>query len=857
MELLKVYLSPINEADFKVSVNGSRVGQAEANSTLPFWQDGINLLITVIKSLEAIRFRPEDFQRSGEQDWMVQVGLLVQDRKAFHPYFLTNIGKALYQSLFPPGSKLEKVLQNAINLAQNNGTQLHIQLEIAADILGSTRLPDYPWELMHDDRGFLTQHQVTFSRYITYDAAPPKLPLMEQVNVLLISSAASDPENALEKLPQQEQLAVRRGLGIAEKEGHIRLVELKPPTLKALRDYLTEHRNETAPHVIHFDGHGLFGKCCNNTLDNGQLCRTIHKGIKINSCQRCHASLPEPQGYLVFEDETGKPNYVSAKEIGILLQQNSFTDDSKQLRGVALVVLSACQSGLALTGTSVFNGVAQSLIAHRTPAVVAMQYSVSVPGATAFSEQFYRSLGQKDPLAMAVSQSREAMGTEGKQWYRPVLYLRWQDNEGGQLFAAPTPVISTRIKLKPSVFVPSASLVITALVFGVRLLGILQSSELKIFDQMMRLRPDERIDPRILVVTIDDEDLKYQDNQGMKRRGSLSDTALAQLLEKLKPHQPSVIGLDIIRDFPVSNDQPELANKLQNNDNFIAICIGNDLTTGDKGIEPPPEVPTERLGFADVVVDDDKILRRYLWGATFNSKTACETEVSLSLKLALYYLAKKGIKPETTHSEDLLLGKTRLQRLQARAGGYQNLHNDGYQMLLNYRSRNIARQVSLRNILENSFDPSWVKDRIVIIGVTARSVKDDFYTPYSLNEQSDQIMRGVFVQAQMVSQITSAALDGRPLLRVLPWWGDVFYIWLCSLAGGVFGAVVLQRLAWRDRKIILVIISTGIIFVISYGICFFLLIHGYWLPFLPSTIAFLATSIITFSYMHQLAYKRC
>ncbi|MFW9265553.1 Chase2 sensor protein, partial [Nostoc sp. CALU 546] len=114
-----------------------------------------------------------------------------------------------------------------------------------------------------------------------------------------------------------------------------------------------------------------------------------------------------------------------------------------------------------------------------------------------------------------------------------------------------------------------------------------------------------------------------------------------------------------------------------------------------------------------------------------------------------------------------------------------------------------------------------------------------------------------FVQAQMVSQITSAALDGRPLLRVLPWWGDVFYIWLCSLAGGVFGAVVLQRLAWRDRKIILVIISTGIIFVISYGICFFLLIHGYWLPFLPSTIAFLATSIITFSYMHQLAYKRC
>ena len=26
------------------------------------------------------------------------------------------------------------------------------------------------------------------------------------------------------------------------------------------------------------------------------------------------------------------------------------------------------------------------------------------------------------------------MGIEDNQWYRPVLYLRWEDNEGGQLF---------------------------------------------------------------------------------------------------------------------------------------------------------------------------------------------------------------------------------------------------------------------------------------------------------------------------------------------------------------------------------------------------------------------------------------
>ncbi|MEO1184481.1 MAG: NB-ARC domain-containing protein, partial [Cyanobacteria bacterium J06636_27] len=94
-------------------------------------------------------------------------------------------------------------------------------------------------------------------------------------------------------------------------------------------------------------------------------------------------------------------------------------------------------SAMVLEGESVFNGTAQNLINHRIPAVVAMQYSVSVNAATEFAKQFYRSLGQKNSLAMAISQGREAMGVEGNQWYRPVLYLRWKDNQGGQLFDLP------------------------------------------------------------------------------------------------------------------------------------------------------------------------------------------------------------------------------------------------------------------------------------------------------------------------------------------------------------------------------------------------------------------------------------
>lgn len=51
------------------------------------------------------------------------------------------------------------------------------------------------------------------------------------------------------------------------------------------------------------------------------------------------------------------------------------------------------------------------------------------------------------------------------------------------------------------------SLGVTALVWGVRELKWLQSWELKAYDQMLRSRPAEPPDSRILLVTITEEDL--------------------------------------------------------------------------------------------------------------------------------------------------------------------------------------------------------------------------------------------------------------------------------------------------------------------------------------------------------------
>lgn len=415
--------------------------KGDTQSKIPFREGRSNRRSTILKLLEANSFRSEDFQCYGEQDWMVRANLLIRSRRAFHQKRLVNIGQLLYKSLFPPETVVKRALVQSLAKAEEKSTQLHIQLQFAADDMQQIRLPDYPWELMHDGRGFLAHYQVTFSRYIAYDAVPIYRSSVEQVNVLLASSTAFDKENGFLQFSNQEQRAIRKALRKAEQEGHIHLDQLKCATVNELRTYLNQQRENKVPHVFHFDGHGFFGQRCNN-----DQCRKIHKGKRADSCNSCGNSLSESQGYLLFEDEEGGANYVSAQELGVLLHQASFSDQVSQKRGVTLVVLSACQSALSLFGKSVFNGVAQSLISHRIPAVIAMQYKVKVSSAAAFTEQFYCSLGQRDSLALAMSQAREAMGVEGNQWYRPVLYLRWKDNEGGQLFAESQALASQNIE---------------------------------------------------------------------------------------------------------------------------------------------------------------------------------------------------------------------------------------------------------------------------------------------------------------------------------------------------------------------------------------------------------------------------
>ena len=388
-------------------------------------------------------------------------------------------------------------------------------------------------------------------------------------------------------------------------------------------------------------------------------------------------------------------------------------------------------------------------------------------------------------LSGLVSQQQGSLVVKNRI-YQAVFDLNWVRQ---QLKA-----LSESAALLPLWKVILASVAIATLVIGGRSLGFLQAWELQAFDQLMRLRPNEGPDERLLLVTITEDDVQFQP---IAERGatSLSERSLAQLLAKLEPAQPRAIGLDLYRETPVGADYRELATRMQKSDRFFAIC-----NYGKPGVLPPPEVTPERQGFNNVLLDPDDILRRHLLAVS--SASPCQSKYAFSWQLASRYLAEEGIERETTPDDYLQLGTTVFKTLEKNAGVYHKIDPSGHQVLLNYRtSGQIAEKVTLQEVLSNQFNPDLARNRIVLIGTTAPSFNDHRWnTPYSRGQWSVQTMTGVEIQAQMVSQILSAVLDNRPLIWWLPKPVEILWIGSWSLVGGVAGLAVAIASKPDDRR---------------------------------------------------------
>ncbi len=371
-------------------------------------------------------------------------------------------------------------------------------------------------------------------------------------------------------------------------------------------------------------------------------------------------------------------------------------------------------------------------------------------------------------------------------------------------------------------------LLVSGVVIGLKEVGGLEPIELAAYDQATRWRPVETPDPRLLVIGITEQDIA-------KYKYPLPDAVLDQALQRLTEQQAFVIGIDLVRDWAQGN----LLKTLQTNDRVVAICNhGSNSTTVFKS---PPGVAAEKIGFVDIPIDTDGITRRaaLLIGGV-DPQLGCPAEKSLALQLVEGYLVNQHqiIPSFEEKTKSYQLGKIVIPSLQANDGGYSKADANGYPILIKYRHpQQVSSTVSLTDLLENKVAASQIKDRVVLIGSTAGSLKDEFRTPYSAGQAADNVMPGVMIHAQITSQLLSLALDNRSLFRFIPEWQEGLWLLICSIGG--------SYIAWYVRhpgKLAGALVLAGSAVVGSFGLLF---INSVWLPIAAPLVGLVSSAVVT------------
>ncbi|MEG4286592.1 CHASE2 domain-containing protein [Microcoleus sp. A006_D1] len=393
---------------------------------------------------------------------------------------------------------------------------------------------------------------------------------------------------------------------------------------------------------------------------------------------------------------------------------------------------------------------------------------------------------------------------------------KWLDRERGVLITASS-VASTVIVL--------------------RWLGFLQVWEWAAFDNFVRWRPAEPIDSRIAIVEINEADLQ-------KYGYPISDAVLAQLLQKLHAGKPRAIGLDVYRDLPTQPGNAELLKTFKTIPNLIGIELMPDETR--LGVRPPPVLDKlSRIGFNNVVIDaDGKVRRALLYSWPGDGKT----HESFALRLALLYLDREGISPEpaTVNPKYLQLGKGVFRPFEPNDGAYVRSDSRGYQILANLRGPiGSFRTASMSDVLSGKVPADFVRSRAVLIGSNAASLKDFYQNAYSSGLFAPpQPIAGVELQAHFLSQILSAALDGRGGIKVWPEAAELLWILLWSWAGA--------SVSWKLRSIGR---SACCLSSISLGLSaslYLACLAGWWLPLIPPILSLLGSGAVVVGYLAHL-----
>ncbi|NJL46676.1 MAG: EAL domain-containing protein [Leptolyngbyaceae cyanobacterium SM2_5_2] len=368
-------------------------------------------------------------------------------------------------------------------------------------------------------------------------------------------------------------------------------------------------------------------------------------------------------------------------------------------------------------------------------------------------------------------------------------------------------------------------------------LGWLQPLESSSFDFLTRLQPHQPPDERLLLVEVTESDLATYG-------WPLSDQRVADIIAVLQKHNPAVVGLDLYRSTPQSPGREALAQQFEA-DNVIGIMnVGGQSEGGE--VPAPREWPQTQVGFNDFAIDPDGVLRRSL---LFVGGDA-QPYYSFPLRVVLAYQPGLTIAVEA-ENDQLRLGDRTLPALMGWDGGYANIDNRGYQILMKYRTPyDPAPKLTISQVLAGAFPSEWVEGKVVLIGSTASSLKDEFLTPYSREQSSQFMMSGVEIHAQSISQLLDA-IAGEPVLyRFLPRWGELLWLLGWVVLAGILG--------WRTRRPTSLSMTVGLVMLTIWGLGGAALTHLWWLPTIEPMAGFLLALglVVTQKALYRTSYDQ-
>jgi tetratricopeptide (TPR) repeat protein len=290
-------------------------------------------------------------------------------------------------------------LRTVVEEATRQGSSLELGLEVSDETL-----VHLPWETLRVPAADgapglpLALHpQIHFSRVVAGLGATPAVHIPGPLRILVVVGSPEKQNVRGELLDMERELArILDAVEPARKSGKAFVRVLETGSVKAMREALSTQRY----HIVHIS---------------------------------CHAA----PGMLILENDDGEEDRVTAAR----LWQEALVPD----HGVPLLVLAGCatalsgqQQGDEKDTTTHLPSLAQELLAHGVPAVVAMQAAVGDVYATTLCAELYHALAthhQTTPLA-ALSYARHQVEAARKrelelskredlgQWATPTLYLR-------------------------------------------------------------------------------------------------------------------------------------------------------------------------------------------------------------------------------------------------------------------------------------------------------------------------------------------------------------------------------------------------------------------------------------------------